>query len=185
MKLFLTVSTHSFPVHSCHVSITEAWAVYDQQPHLYFPAVFIWIHLVGLITRSYQGIQTDCTLALYQKKERRNLIKCSSLDLKGREYLTDAMKCRKNTTASELWSVFQLLPRVEKESYLLMYLFTDPFVLLVMAQLETQGRRGCTKGKVIISWPPILYHGKKPFTTSACSYRQTPWFSFQYGCQVF
>ena len=60
-----------------------------------------------------------------------------------------------------------------------------PFVLLVMAQLETQGRRGCTKGKVIISWPPILYHGKKPFTTSACSYRQTPWFSFQYGCQVF
>lgn len=145
MKLFLTVSTHSFPVHSCHVSITEAWAVYDQQPHLYFPAVFIWIHLVGLITRSYQGIQTDCTLALYQKKERRNLIKCSSLDLKRREYLTDAMKCRKNTTASELWSVFQLLPRVEKESYLLMYLFTDLLYSLWWPNLKHKGEGGAQK----------------------------------------
>lgn len=104
----------SFLVYSWQVSVTDVWAVRRSAATLRLHRC--GIQFAGLITRSNQGTQTDCSQALHQKKKRRNLIKCSSLVLKWREYLANAIKCYKNTTASELRFVFQLLPQVEKES---------------------------------------------------------------------
>lgn len=79
-------------------------------------SVYMGFSLLAWLPEAIKVFEQIAPRHYTKRKKRRNLIKCSSLVLKWREYLTDAIKCYKNTTASELWSVFQLLPRVEKES---------------------------------------------------------------------